>query len=154
MLWFPYIILNHRVPCSGVENQLAVPIASQPHQRVRVFVCDWELVIPKCAVEKENPSWFTFLGGGIMVKTHHTVLSNTNKTNSSVSIHTVIKIFIFNITFENVHLTWYRMIRGEKSKEIKACAVYNQTGSTRITAATMDITGNNLKHPRKTRTSA
>lgn len=34
--------------------------------------------------------------------------------------------------------TWWEI------KKIKACAVYNQTGSTWITATTMDI--NNLKH--------
>lgn len=41
MLWSMYVILNHCVLCSGVENHQAVTITSQSCLCVRVFACDW-----------------------------------------------------------------------------------------------------------------
>lgn len=128
MLWFLYVIQNHCVPCYDVETYRAVTIASQSHQREclcateDLYVCHSKV----CCKKTIN----SFFWGGNGQKQHITLCYLTPIKTTAVSIHSVVKSFIYNITrqkcLSNIaqNDTWWEI------KEIKACAVYSPTGST------------------------
>lgn len=93
-----YVILNHGVPCSSVENHEAIAIMSQSCWCASVCVCEKSSVmcvcacVTPCAVGSHwNPFWDNNHRNpqSPPPPTHHTVLSNSNKTKSSVYIKTM-----------------------------------------------------------------